>query len=249
MSKSNDMSMSIVIPIYNEAEGIIEVLTEVLQCLTRALDLEVIAVDDGSTDDTLGRMIHLRNRCNAPLRIIRHAVNFGQSTAIYTGIKAARAEWVVTLDGDGQNDPADIPRLIQILQDPRRPDNLQLICGFRYNRQDPWLKRIASWIANRFRGRLLNDGAPDTGCGLKLINRQAFLDLPFFDHMHRFLPALIQRNGGAVVSIAVNHRPRLRGRSKYGVWDRLWVGIIDLLGVLWLQRRVKRPIFEEVKDS
>jgi dolichol-phosphate mannosyltransferase len=247
MSKSNDIPVTIVIPIYNEAESIIEVLTEVLQCLTRALDLEVIAVDDGSTDDTVARMVHLRNRSLAPLRIIRHAVNFGQSTAIYTGIKAARAEWVVTLDGDGQNDPADIPRLLQMLQDPGRPDNLQLICGFRYNRQDPWLKRIASWIANRLRSRLLNDGAPDTGCGLKLINRQGFLDLPFFDHMHRFLPALIQRNGGAVVSIAVNHRPRLRGRSKYGVWDRLWVGIIDLLGVLWLQRRVKRPIFEEVK--
>ena len=247
MSKSIDIPVAIVIPVYNEAESIIEVLTEVLQRLTRALDFEVIAVDDGSADDTLERMIHLRNRCNAPLRIIRHTTNFGKSTAIYTGIKAARAEWVVTLDGDGQNDPADIPRLLEMLKDPGRPSNLQLICGFRYNRQDPWLKRIASRIANQLRSRLLNDDTPDTACGLKLINRQAFLDLPFFDNMHRFLPALIQRNGDAVVSIAVNHRPRLRGRSKYGVWDRLWAGIIDLLGVLWLQRRVKRPIFEEVK--
>ncbi|HYY16791.1 MAG TPA: glycosyltransferase family 2 protein, partial [Gammaproteobacteria bacterium] len=118
MSKNTGISMSIVIPVYNEAESIVEVLTEVLQRLTQALNFEVIAVDDGSTDDTLERMIHLRNKCNAPLRIIRHAANFGQSTAIYTGIKAARAEWVVTLDGDGQNDPADIPRLLEILQDP-----------------------------------------------------------------------------------------------------------------------------------
>jgi dolichol-phosphate mannosyltransferase len=161
-------------------------------------------------------------------------------------VKAARAAWIATLDGDGQNDPADIPKLWRMaLTAPLAPP--LLIAGYRESRQDSWKKRFASQIANRVRRQMLGDDTPDTGCGLKLLPRSLFLDLPYFDHMHRFLPALVLREGGIVRSIQVNHRPRLRGASKYGVFDRLGVGLVDLFGVIWLKRRAARPhVLDEV---
>jgi dolichol-phosphate mannosyltransferase len=176
---------------------------------------------------------------------LTHAQSCGQSAAIVSGVRAARGEWIATLDGDGQNDPADIPKLLALVRDPAQPKNLQCIAGWRKKRQDTWLKRLSSKIANGVRSRLLGDATPDTGCGLKLIPRAVWLQLPFFDHMHRFLPALVQRNGGATVSVEVNHRPRTRGVSNYGLHNRLWVGLVDLVGVMWLQRRMKRASVSE----
>jgi dolichol-phosphate mannosyltransferase len=179
------------------------------------------------------------------LKIIRHAVSCGQSTAITSGVLAARFAWIATLDGDGQNDPADIPALLARLRQARPEDNLQMLAGWRVNRRDTWFRRFSSRIANNVRSQLLKDATPDTGCGLKVFNRATFLRLPYFDHMHRFLPALVQRHGGRVESVEVRHRPRERGLSKYGLQNRLWVGIVDLFGVMWLIRRVKHPVIVE----
>ena len=164
--------------------------------------------------------------------------------AIVTGVKAARADWIATLDADGQNDPADIQALWEIARGAPAAPPL-MVAGQRQKRRDTWSKRWASRAANAIRRALLGDGTPDTGCGLKLFRRDFFLELPRFDHMHRFLPALALRQGGKIVSVPVNHRPRERGRSNYGVLDRLWVGIVDLLGVMWLMRRAKNPVIAE----
>jgi dolichol-phosphate mannosyltransferase len=156
----------------------------------------------------------------------------------------ARAVWIATLDGDGQNDPADIPALLDA-RDAGASDRLWMVAGVRRKRRDSTVKRLSSRIANAIRRRVLRDATTDTGCGLKLFRRDAYLALPFFDHMHRFLPALIRRAGGAVLEVPVNHRPRTAGASHYGMWDRAWVGLIDMLGVAWLQRRMKSPIVED----
>jgi dolichol-phosphate mannosyltransferase len=179
---------------------------------------------------------------------LRHHVSCGQSAAVATGVKAARAPIIATLDGDGQNDPADIPALLQrLLSESEDGRDLLLVAGHRQKRRDDGLRRLSSKIANRVRAGLLGDDTPDTGCGLKLFTRAAFLDMPRFDHMHRFLPALMIRRGGRVVSLPVHHRPRERGVSKYGVWNRLWVGIVDLFGVMWLQRRANLPRVESIE--
>jgi glycosyltransferase involved in cell wall biosynthesis len=230
------MDLSVVIPVMNEAANIAPLVAEIAGALDGLITYEIIYVDDGSTDATAAEIIRL----GARLRLLRHAQSCGQSAAIRTGVRAARAAWVATLDGDGQNDPADLPRLWALARAAPASPPL-LIAGYRGNRQDRWSKRAASQIANRIRARLLGDNTPDTGCGLKLFPRALLLDLPDFDHMHRFLPALVLRAGGTVRSVPVNHRPRAAGVSKYGVFDRLGVGIVDLLGMLWLQRRVARP--------
>jgi dolichol-phosphate mannosyltransferase len=174
------------------------------------------------------------------VRLIRHSRRSGQSAAVRTGVRFARAEWVATLDGDGQNDPADIPALVSACEAARRADpSVLLVMGHRTTRRDSWLKRVSSRVANGVRGRLLGDGTPDTGCGIKLMHRATFLELPFFDHLHRFLPALYRQQGAAVISVPVNHRPRTRGTSKYGLHNRLWVGIVDLFGVMWLGTRAR----------
>jgi glycosyltransferase involved in cell wall biosynthesis len=233
------MDLSVVIPVRNEAPNIAPLVAEIRAALDGALDYEIVYVDDGSSDDTAA-VIGTLARGFPRLRLVRHAHSFGQSAAVRSGVKAARAPWIATLDGDGQNDPADIPRLWEIaLAAPPAPP--LLVAGHRQRRQDSAVKRVSSRIANRVRARLLQDGTLDTGCGLKLFRRDVFLDLPFFDHIHRFLPALVQRQGGRVVSVVVNHRPRERGTSNYGTFDRLWVGITDLFGVMWLQRRAKNP--------
>jgi len=242
------VQLSIVVPVRNEAENILPLLAEIHAAMgdpqANAGEFEVIYVDDGSSDATpqrLAEALALYPR----LRVLVHRERYGQSAALLTGFRAARGEWIATLDGDGQNDPADIPRLLAVRDSTARAE-LQLISGFRKNRKDAWLKRVASRIANRVRSGLLGDATPDTGCGLKLIARAACLELPVFDHMHRFLPALVQRNGGATICVEVNHRPRTRGVSNYGVADRLWIGVVDLAGVLWLKRRALQPRAKEL---
>jgi dolichol-phosphate mannosyltransferase len=234
------MELSIVIPVKNEAGNIAPLVSEIGAALDRSgVPYEIVYVDDGSTDATAAEIARLRT-ANSRLRLIRHARSCGQSAAIRSGVAAARARWIATLDGDGQNDPADIPALWQIAKAAPATPPL-LIAGQRARRRDSRSKRWASTIANAVRRTALHDDTPDTGCGLKLFPRELFLDLPYFDHMHRFLPALALRAGGIVRSLPVNHRPRERGTSKYGVLDRLGVGITDLLGVMWLRRRQSLP--------
>ncbi len=234
------MQLSVVIPMYNEADNACPLLREVHAALDGRIDYEVVVVDDGSTDDTVHRLDTLRQEI-PQLRVLRHRRNLGQSTAILSGVRAAAAPWIATLDGDGQNAPADIPTLFaetRSLSDALAP---VIIVGRRQKRADSWLRRVSSRVANSVRQRLLSDDCPDTGCGLKVFQRDVFLALPHFDHFHRFLPALLKRAGGSVINVPVSHRPRLHGRSKYGVHNRLWVGIVDLLGVLWLQGRPCAP--------
>jgi dolichol-phosphate mannosyltransferase len=228
------MKMSVVIPVCNEAENVGSLAQEIRASLQHYQPFEIIFVDDGSTDGTLQALETAR--VSVPeVRVLRHARRSGQSTAVLTGVRAARAEWVATLDGDGQNDPADIPVLIAAAESGAA--DIKLIMGNRKTRRDTWLRRISSQVANGIRARMLRDGTPDAGCGLKLMHRATFLQLPHFDHMHRFLPALYQRAGTTVISVPVGHRPRLHGVSKYGLHNRLWVGIVDLFGVQWLIRR------------
>jgi dolichol-phosphate mannosyltransferase len=236
--------LSVVVPVHNEEENIAPLFTEIVHTLDARFDYEVIYIDDGSTDSTLDRLLALK-RNQSHLRVVTHTPRSGQSTALYTGAKLARASWIATLDGDGQNDPADIPRLLTKRDELRKP-RLGLLAGWRRERQDNWRRRISGQVANSVRARMLRDGTPDTGCGLKLFRREAFMALPYFDHMHRFLPALMLRAGWKVISVEVTHRPRIRGTSKYGVHNRLWVGIVDLLGVAWLQRRARLPYINEV---
>ena len=239
------MDLSVVVPVKDEEENIVSLVEEICAALDGSCEYEIVYVDDGSSDKTWERLVALSQGLSQ-LTIIRHRKTYGQSNAIHTGVKAARSSLIVTLDGDGQNDPADIPRLVEVFNAPTSPSDLQLVIGHRRKRMDSWLKRVSARVANGVRGYLLKDRTPDTGCGLKLFPREIFLGLPFFDHMHRFLPALILRGGGAVVSVEVNHRPRKYGRSHYGIWDRLWVGLVDLCGVMWLQRRSKVAEIEEV---
>jgi dolichol-phosphate mannosyltransferase len=235
------MDLSIVIPVKNEAGNITPLVAEIGAALDgKGVDYEIVYVNDGSDDATAAELARLRT-ANPRLRVVTHAKSCGQSAAVRSGVRAARAAWIATLDGDGQNDPADLPLLWQIAK-AAPPEPPLLIAGHRARRQDSWSKRRASKIANAIRRRMLHDDTPDTGCGLKLFPRALFLDLPYFNHMHRFLPALVLREGGIVRSLPVNHRPRERGVSKYGVFDRLWVGISDLLGVMWLRRRQSVPV-------
>ena len=237
-------TFSVVIPVFNEARNIGSLLAEIDTALARAAPYEVIVVDDASTDGTLESVRALQPAWEGRLRLLRHRRNLGQSSGLRTGVLAARAPWIVTLDGDGQNDPVDIPRLLDVTYAPN--GDVRLVCGHRIRRNDPFSKRIASRVANGFRSLVLRDATPDSGCGLKVFPRQVFLALPFFDHVHRFLPALMQQEGRGVVSVEVRHRPRAHGRSNYGVCDRLWSGIIDTLGVLWLRRRARETTYDEI---
>ena len=232
--------LSVVIPVRDEAEKVGPLTAEVDAALRGRYDYEIVFVDDGSRDGT-GARIADASRRNRRVRLVQHAEPCGQSTAIWNGVREARGEWIATLDGDGQNDPTDIPRLMRVLSAATADERLGMVVGHRVSRQDGWLRRIASPIANAVRAWMLRDATPDSGCGLKVFLRERYLDLPYFDHMHRFLPALMLRSGYRVRSEPVNHRPRERGRSKYGVLDRLWIGVADLLGMFWLMRRERRP--------
>ena len=227
--------LSVVVPVRNESGNVVSLISEIDTAL-KHITYEIVYVDDGSTDNTYSQLKSLQTQFKQ-LKIVRHAQSCGQSTAVRTGVKAALYDWVATLDGDGQNDPADIPKLIAAVT-----HGVDLVGGNRRaSRRDTRVKRISSVIANTVRSKMLRDDTPDTGCGLKIFKRDAFLDLPYFDHMHRFLPALIKRHGGKIVSVPVSHRNREHGKSNYGTIDRLLVGIVDLFGVAWLQRRAKIP--------
>ncbi len=243
LSAHDGLQLSVVIPVCNEAENIRALGLEISAALSGRVLYEILFVDDGSTDASATAIREL-HRDVSQVRLLRHAKRSGQSAAIRTGVLAARADWIVTLDGDGQNDPADIQTLLASLRKDRN-GHLKMVVGNRVSRQDTWLRRVSSRIANRIRQRMLGDGTPDTGCGIKLFDRTTFLRVPAFDHMHRFLPALFQREGSQVISVPVRHRRRTRGVSKYGVHNRLWVGIVDLLAVRWLMRRAPRSVGSE----
>jgi dolichol-phosphate mannosyltransferase len=228
--------LAVVVPVFNERDNIPPLLGEIATALRGRIDFEIIYVDDDSTDDSLA-VLKAAKAEFPELRIVHHVSRSGQSTAVWNGVRAATSPWIATLDGDGQNNPADIPRLLDARA--QADAGIRLFAGWRVTRKDSFNKRISSKVANAVRSRMLRDATPDTGCGLKLFEREVFLRLPYFDHMHRYLPALVKRAGYACVSVPVGHRPRTAGTSKYGMLDRLWVGLADLRGVAWLMRRAK----------
>jgi len=247
MLPSNDRdpepAVSVVVPVRNEAGNIAPLVAEIAAAL-RDRPFEIVYVDDGSKDATEAGLRSLM--ADRPwLRLIKHKESCGQSAAVHTGVSVARAPIVVTLDGDGQNDPAFIPVLIATLD--KGAPRIGLVAGQRTSRKVSGFKQLQSRIANAVRATVLKDGTRDTGCGLKAFRRDVFLSLPYFDALHRFLPALVRREGFEIAYVDVVDRPRRHGASNYGLWDRLWVGILDLAGVWWLIRRKKRvPQYEEV---
>lgn len=241
------MKISIVVPVHNEAENILPLMEEIDKAMSQAEAYEIIYVNDGSRDGT-AEILKQAMPIFKNLRVIQHQQSCGQSRAVVTGVRSATYPWIATLDGDGQNDPADIPHLFEVLQHQRlAATNLWMVAGWRNKRYDSKWRLFSSRFANTTRSKLLDDNTPDTGCGLKVFLRDRFLELPYFDHMHRFLPALILRAGGQVISEPVNHRARTAGKSNYGTLDRLWAGITDILGVIWLQKRAKLPVIEEIE--
>jgi glycosyltransferase involved in cell wall biosynthesis len=241
-------AIAVVVPVRNEAGNIAPLVDEIAAALTGRWSFEVVYVNDGSSDQTEGELAGLM-RERPWLRQIKHEVSCGQSAAVRSGVIAARAPFIVTIDGDGQNDPAFIPQLFEALLLKGDP-HPGLVAGQRVKRRASGFKKLQSRIANRVRDAILKDGTRDTGCGLKAFRRDLFLLLPYFDGLHRFLPALVRREGFAVGYIDVVDRERRHGTSNYGMWDRLWIGILDLLGVWWLIRRKKRvPRISEVKGN
>jgi dolichol-phosphate mannosyltransferase len=239
-------AVSVVVPVRNEAGNIAPLVDEIALALDGRWSFEVVYVNDGSNDGTSDELTRL-SASRSWLRQIRHARSCGQSAAVRTGAGAARAPIIVTLDGDGQNDPAFIPALVRALEQSPR---LGLVAGQRVGRKATGFKKFQSRVANAVRNAILRDGTRDTGCGLKAFRRDVFLGLPYFDGLHRFLPALVKRDGYDIGYVDVIDRPRGHGVSNYGLWDRLWVGILDLAGVWWLIRRRKRvPDISEVTDA
>ncbi len=233
-------ALSVIAPMHDEEGGAAALVAEIADALA-GLAHEIIAVDDASRDGTRAALLAARKTVPS-LRILAHGVNAGQSRAVRTGVLAARAPVIVTIDGDGQNDPADIPALYKALTREGASPLLAMVGGERVNRQDPASKKGASALANRIRRRLLDDGAADTGCGLKAFYRDAYLRLPFFDHNHRYLPALMRREGFETAFAPVRHRARVHGRSKYTNLGRLAVAFRDLAGVVWLKARARAPV-------
>lgn len=240
MISNEAKGFSVVVPIFNEIDNIESLFLEIKEVFdANAYSYEVLFVDDGSSDGSDKHLEKLSNTFST-LRYIKHIKNYGQSSALISGIKSAAFPTIITLDGDGQNDPRDIPRLIDIFhQNPNA-----VVLGNRKKRDDNWVRVASSRISNAVRQFLLKDNCPDTGCSLKLFSRQAFLSLPHFNHIHRFLPALFKRSDYKIINVLVNHRPRMHGTSKYGVVNRLFVGIIDIFGVMWLSRRPCRAELE-----
>lgn len=228
--------ITVVVPVLNEEENIPVLVREIVQAAKTLPISEIIYVDDGSTDRSFQTLQMLKTD-HAALRVIRHSKRSGQSAALWTGIKAAGNDLIVTMDGDGQNDPADIRILFDLYKKHEKEFPKIMVAGERKKRNDNWIRRVSSRLANRIRSGLLKDQTRDTGCSLKLFRRKDYLALPYFDHMHRFLPALMLRDHVRLLHAPVSHRPRIRGTSKYGTLDRLAVGISDLWGVWWLMKR------------
>ena len=229
---------SVVIAVFNEAENVATVTEEILAAAAPLGPFELIYVDDGSDDATPERLRALRGKTGT-IRVLRHDRRCGKTAALVTGIRAARGPWIVTMDGDGQDDAADVPRLLEPAWAAGEPP--PLVAGIRTSRRDRWSRRVATKFANGLRQALLRDGCPDTACGLKAFRRDAFLRLPAFEGMHRFLPALFQTFGHPLVCVPVNHRKRLAGQSKYTNFGRAVVGLSDTLGIMWLRRRTRLP--------
>ncbi|WP_246116583.1 glycosyltransferase family 2 protein [Cobetia crustatorum] len=227
--------ISVLIPGRDERDNLPRLVAEVHAALA-GKRYEIIVIDDGSSDDSW-RWLKGAALEDPRLRPFHHDTSFGQSTSVWQAARLARGEWLATLDGDGQNDPADLPDMLSLAS----LEGLDLVAGHRTERRDDAIKRVSSRLANAIRQSLLHDDTPDTGCGIKVIRREVFLRLPYFDHMHRFLPALVRAQGGQVQSLPVRHRERVAGVSKYGFFDRLWVGISDIVGVMWLVRRSQLP--------
>jgi dolichol-phosphate mannosyltransferase len=244
-TSGNPVAVSIVVPVRNEAENIAPVIEEIARALDGRWTYEIIYVNDGSTDATGERLVAaMKQRAN--LRQLRHAASSGQSAAVRSGVRAARGAIVATLDGDGQNNPAFLPELILAVE--KGGERVGLAAGQRVGRKATGFKKFQSRAANRVRNAILHDGTRDTGCGLKAFRREVFLMMPYFDGLHRFLPALVRREGFDIVYVDVIDRPRHSGVSNYGFFDRLWIGIMDLFGVWWLIRRKRpTPVVTEVK--
>ena len=241
------IALSVVVPIRNEAGNIAELTEEIVAALRGKANFEIVYVNDGSTDETGAELAALMQTF-PEVRALTHDCSAGLSIAVASGVRAARGPLVVTLDGDGQNDPRFLPEMAQTLA--TSAPGVGLVAGQRVGRKATGFKKLQSRIANAVRGAVLRDGTRDTGCGLKAFPRDLFLRLPLFDGLHRFLPALIRREGYDIAYVAVVDRERRHGTSKYGMWDRLWVGLLDLAGVWWLIRRRRvRPISQEMKPD
>jgi dolichol-phosphate mannosyltransferase len=237
---SSSLGLSVVVPFHNESGNVIPLIHEIMDSL-KDMTYEIIAVDDASTDATFQELQDISAQ-HPQVKVFRHIKNYGQSPALLTGAYQAQFSMLVTLDGDGQNDPADIPKLWNIFQNlPEETQRYTVVFGNREKRRDNLIRRWSSSIANHIRQRLLRDSCPDTGCALKLFPRDGLLRLPLFNHFHRFLPALFALHDYQMINVRVSHRPRIRGKSKYGVWNRLWVSIHDIFGVRWLMSRKCYP--------
>jgi dolichol-phosphate mannosyltransferase len=239
-----DLLISVVVPAHNEAANLPGLIREIVNAFAGRDDYEIVVVDDCSSDDSRTVLTTMQTSL-AQLRVLTHVRNAGQSQALINGVRAARGRWIGTLDGDAQNDPADLPRMLNEILN-RGDSPLKLIQGWRVKRKDTGFKRWSSKVANAVRSTLLRDATPDSGCGIRVVERAALLNVPSFDHMHRFIPALIRYAGHQVESMEVHHRDRMAGKSHYGLWNRLWVGIIDLFGVAWLGRRSRPTAIREL---
>ncbi|MDD3030277.1 MAG: glycosyltransferase [Alphaproteobacteria bacterium] len=234
----NELELSVVIPLFNEAGNVLPLVDEIAATLEAYTPVgqayEILCVDDGS-DDATAKEVTQSQQKNAHVRLIKHAVRMGMSSAIRNGVRRARARWILTIDGDRQNDPADAPKLLDLAW-MNGKDRKVLVAGVRVNRQDTWGKRLASKIANKIRRAFLKDNCPDTGCSLKVFPRDSYLELPFFNGLHRFMPALLKLYGHACIFSSVNDRPRMCGVSKSDFIGRMIRSTLDLLGVIWLVR-------------
>jgi len=239
LDRDAELELSVVVPVYNESENVAQLVEEIAQALF-ATSYEMIFVDDCSTDKTIEVLKDLKSK-HPTLRVISHKANAGQSRSVRTGVFAAKGDLIATLDGDGQNNPADIPKMWAQINRDDAPENLALVGGKRLKRQDSQAKLLASRVGNGIRKKLLKDQAEDTGCGIKVFKREAFLRLPYFDHIHRYIPALMLREGYAIEFSDVSHRARIAGKSKYTNFGRLKVSIADIRGVMWLISRSRNP--------
>lgn len=243
------MKLSVVLAAKNEAENLPQLIAEICTALRPETRFEIVVVDDGSTDETPRVLSEVQKQC-PELVIIRHQQSCGQSFAMVTGVLESGGDMIATLDADGQNDPADLPKMLTVLLAPtENGEQVSLVAGHRQRRKDNFWRILCSRTANAVRQAVLRDGTPDTGCGIRVFRRDTFLALPRFSHMHRFLPALVIRCGGVVTSVAVNHRPRIHGNSHYDTLGRLTAGIMDLCGVAWLIHRSVVPLVESRTGS